>query len=30
MNTAMISIDNAQYLLDQKDNAYSIGITIKI
>ncbi|NFM78759.1 ftsX-like permease family protein [Clostridium botulinum] len=29
MNTAMISIDNAQYLLDQKDNAYSIGITIK-
>ncbi|MCW6083839.1 FtsX-like permease family protein, partial [Clostridium botulinum] len=29
MNTAMISIDKAQYLLDQKDNAYSIGITIK-
>ncbi|EJP6473183.1 FtsX-like permease family protein [Clostridium botulinum] len=29
MNTAMISIDDAQYLLDQKDKVYLIGITIK-
>jgi putative ABC transport system permease protein len=29
MNTAMISIDDAQYLLNQKDKVYLIGITIK-
>lgn len=29
MNTAMINISNAQYLLDQKNNVYSIGITIE-
>ncbi len=29
MNTAMISIDDAQYLLEQKDKVYLIGITIK-
>ena len=29
MNTAMINISDAQYLLSQNENVYSIGITIK-
>lgn len=29
MNTAMINISDAQYLLSQNENVYSVGITIK-